>query len=102
MVRSSPTPATGVRQERMMSDQLNSRRRSSVRRLALTTAVIAATVFHATSSFAVGTAQQRAACTGDVLRLCFTSIGSDKAIIACMTENKDRLSKRCKATLPPI
>ncbi|MCZ7659424.1 MAG: hypothetical protein M5U07_16880 [Xanthobacteraceae bacterium] len=85
-----------------MSDQLNSGRHASLRRLALAAAVIVATVSQTTAGFAVGTARQRAACTGDVLRLCFTSIGSDRAIIACMTANKDRLSKRCKATLPPI
>jgi hypothetical protein len=42
------------------------------------------------------------ACMSDVMRLCLTSIGSDQAIISCMTRNKDNLSKRCKATLPPI
>jgi hypothetical protein len=70
--------------------------------MVLMAAVIAAAATQATASFAVGTAQQRAACTSDVLRLCFTSIGSNQAIIACMTANKDRLSKRCKSTLPPI
>jgi hypothetical protein len=72
-------------------------------RIALAAAVIGATLAGSTASFAnPGSSQQQTACMSDVIRLCFTSIGSDQAIISCMTRNKDNLSKRCKATLPPI
>jgi hypothetical protein len=70
--------------------------------IGLALAVICATMSFSTASFAVGTAQQRATCTGDVMRLCFASIGSDRAIIDCMTRNKDRLSWSCKKMLLPI
>ncbi len=72
-------------------------------RIAIAAAVIGATLACSTASFAnPGSSQQQMACMGDVMRLCMTSIGSDQAIISCMTRNKDNLSKRCKATLPPI
>ena len=48
-----------------------------------------------------GTAEQRAPCTPDVMRLCMGSIYSVKAIIACMSKNKDSLSDRCRSLLPP-
>lgn len=48
-----------------------------------------------------GTAEQRAACTPDVMRLCMGSIYSVKAIIACMSKNKDSLSDRCRSLLLP-
>lgn len=72
-------------------------------RIAIVTAVIAASLSYSTAGFAdPGSARQQMACMGDVMRLCFTSIGNDQAIIACMTRNKDNLTKRCKASLPPI
>jgi hypothetical protein len=72
-------------------------------RLAVTAAIVGATLSYSVPSFAnPGSARQQMACMSDVMRLCFTSIGSDQAIIACMTRNKDNLSRRCKATLPPI
>ena len=71
-------------------------------RIAAATAVICAILGSSTPSFAVGSAKQQMACMSDVMRLCLASIGSDQAIISCMTRNKDNLSKRCKATLPPI
>jgi hypothetical protein len=85
----------------MKVDQVNSGR--SFGRIVLAAAVIASTLSYSTASFAnPGSAVQQMACMSDVMRLCFTSIGSDQAIISCMTRNKDNLSKRCKATLPPI
>lgn len=72
-------------------------------RIAIIAAVTGSILAASTPSFAnPGNAQQQMACMSDVMRLCFTSIGSDQAIISCMTRNKDNLSKRCKATLPPI
>jgi hypothetical protein len=85
----------------MKVDQVNARQ--SFGRIAIAAAVIASAVSYSSASFAnPGSAKQQMACMGDVMRLCFTSIGSDQAIISCMTQNKDRLSKRCKSTLPPI
>jgi hypothetical protein len=87
----------------MKVDHVNSRTLKSFGRVAIAAAIIAASVSYSTASFAnPGSAKQQMACMGDVMRLCLTSIGSDQAIISCMTQNKDRLTKRCKATLPPI
>jgi len=84
--------------------QLRSRTQAALGHVGITFAIVVAVTIYSTSSFAaVGfSAKQRAACTGDVLRLCATSLSSNYAIIVCMTKNKDNLSKRCKATLPPI
>jgi hypothetical protein len=72
-------------------------------RAAVVAAIVGATLSFSTPGFAnPGSARQQMACMGDVMRLCFASIGNDQAIISCMTRNKDNLSKRCKATLPPI
>jgi len=87
----------------MNSTQRKCRTQQVLGRIAIAGAIVMSVTTFSTASFAVGTAKQRAACTSDVMRLCFTSVWSgDQAIIACMTQNKDRLSKRCKMTLPPI
>lgn len=49
-----------------------------------------------------GTADQREACTPDVLRLCYSSIFSVKAIISCMEEKKDQLSPACRKVFSAI
>jgi hypothetical protein len=54
-------------------------------------------LWYSTSSHALGTAQQRAACTPDVFRLCSSSIPSVSAIIACMEAKKSQLSPSCRA-----
>ena len=41
-----------------------------------------------TSSFAVGTPEQRAACTPDAFRLCSSQIPNIPAIVACLRQNK--------------
>jgi hypothetical protein len=72
-------------------------------RIVVAAAIAGAVLSFSTASHAnPGSARQQMACMGDVMRLCFASIGNDQAIISCMTRNKDNLSKRCKATLPPI
>jgi hypothetical protein len=72
-------------------------------RVVVAAAIVGATLSFSTASHAnPGSARQQMACMGDVMRLCLASIGNDQAIISCMTRNKDNLSKRCKATLPPI
>jgi hypothetical protein len=53
----------------------------------------------ATSSFALGTAEQRAACTPDALRLCSSQIPNIPAIVACLRQNKPNLSKPCQAAM---
>ena len=76
--------------------------RSALRNVVVAIAIAMAATSFSTASFAVGSAAQQAACTSDVMRLCLASLGSDSGIIACMTKNKDKLSARCKATLPPV
>ena len=76
---------------------------SLLSRTAIVAAVVSSFLACSTPSFAnPGSARQQMACMSDVMRLCFSSIGNDQAIISCMTRNKDNLSKRCKSTLPPI
>jgi hypothetical protein len=82
--------------------QMNWQTRPAFRHVGFAIAIVVATTTLSTASFAGPTPAQKAACTGDVIRLCLTSVGSDASIIACMTKNKDQLSARCKATLPPI
>ena len=51
------------------------------------------------SSFAAGTAEQRAACTPDALRLCSSEIPNIPRIVACLRANKPNLSKPCQTAL---
>ena len=53
---------------------------------------------HATTRIA--TAEQRAACTPDALRLCSKHIPSIPAITNCMKTNFENLSPACKAVFP--
>jgi hypothetical protein len=52
-----------------------------------------------TPSFAVGEAEARAACTGDVFRYCVSAIGSLDRIISCLKQQKPRISKPCQAVM---
>ena len=52
---------------------------------------------HSTSSFALGTDDQRAACTPDVFRLCGSDIPDVDRIVACLKKQKPNLSKECRA-----
>jgi hypothetical protein len=56
-----------------------------------------ALVSYSTSSFALGTAEEREACTPDVFRLCSSEIPNVDKIIACMKTKKSQLSPKCKA-----
>jgi hypothetical protein len=58
-----------------------------------------ALVTFSTSSFAIGTAEQRAACTPDALRLCSSEIPNIPRIVACLRQNKPNLSKPCQAAM---
>jgi hypothetical protein len=52
-----------------------------------------------TASFAIGSAEQRAACTGDVFRLCSSAIPNVDRIVACLKQQKTNLSKPCQAVM---
>ena len=52
---------------------------------------------YSTSGFALGTDDQRAACTPDVFRLCGADIPDVDRIVACLKKEKPNLSKECKA-----
>jgi hypothetical protein len=52
-----------------------------------------------TSSFAIGTAEQRAACTPDVFRLCSSEIPNVPKIVACLKQQKPNLSKPCQSVM---
>ncbi|MGH6846245.1 MAG: hypothetical protein ACREC0_02050 [Methylocella sp.] len=54
---------------------------------------------YATATFALGTAEQRIACTPDVFRLCSSEIPNVGHIIACMMTKKASLSQACRAAI---
>lgn len=56
-----------------------------------------AIVAFAKPGFAVGTAEQRAACTPDVFRLCGSEIPNVDRIVACLKKEKPHLSAGCRA-----
>jgi hypothetical protein len=70
-------------------------------KLSFAAAFVAATTTFATQSFAVGTAEERAACTPDVFRLCSSEIPNVDRIVACMKRQKANLSSACRAVFHP-
>jgi hypothetical protein len=54
------------------------------------------TLFSAGSAFALGTPEQRKACTPDVYRLCAGEIPNVRAITACLRRHKASLSEACR------
>jgi hypothetical protein len=48
-------------------------------------------------AFALGTPEQRKACTPDVYRLCAGEIPNVRAITACLRRNKASLTEACRA-----
>jgi hypothetical protein len=60
-------------------------------------AVGLAVSLYATTSLALGTSEQRAACTSDVFRLCSSEIPSVDRIVACLRKEKVNLSPGCQA-----
>ena len=52
-----------------------------------------------TSSFAIGTSEQRTACTPDVFRLCNSEIPNVDRIVACLKRERPNLSKPCRAVI---
>ena len=63
--------------------------------------LLAATTSFASQSLAVGSAEERAACTPDVFRLCSSEIPNVDRIVACMKREKTRLSPACRAVFHP-
>ena len=59
----------------------------------------AALATFSTSSFAIGTSEQRAACTPDVFRLCNSEIPNVDRIVACLKRERPNLSKPCQAVI---
>jgi hypothetical protein len=55
------------------------------------------TLASASSAFAIGTPEQRRACTPDVYRLCAGEIPNVRAITACLRRQKASLSEACRA-----
>jgi hypothetical protein len=53
-------------------------------------------LFATGSAFAVGTPEQRRACTPDVYRLCPGEIPNVRAITACLRRQKTSLSEACR------
>jgi hypothetical protein len=53
----------------------------------------------ASSAFALGTPEQRRACTPDVYRLCAGEIPNVKAITACLMRQKGNLSPACRSAM---
>lgn len=68
------------------------------RRLAATIG-LALTLISATSAFAIGTPEQRRACTPDVYRLCAGEIPDVGAITACLQRHRGNLSSACRAAM---
>jgi hypothetical protein len=54
-------------------------------------------LFASGSAFAVGTPEQRKACTPDVYRLCAGEIPNVRAITACLRRQKASLTDACRA-----
>ena len=60
-------------------------------------AIVLSALILPTTSFALGTDDERAACTPDVFRLCGSEIPNVDRIIACMRAKQASLSAPCKA-----
>ena len=60
-------------------------------------AILVGQVSVSAPALAQGTPQQRAACTGDALRLCAAEVPNVSRITSCMKANFSRLSAGCKA-----
>jgi hypothetical protein len=60
---------------------------------------VALTLISTVSAFALGTPEQRRACTPDVYRLCAGEIPNVRAITACLMRQKGNLSPACRAAM---
>jgi hypothetical protein len=73
---------------------------TKIRTALVGTAIAAALLASSAPGFAQGTAEQRAACTGDAFKFCSAHIPNVSAITTCMKANYSKLSAACKATAP--
>jgi hypothetical protein len=69
------------------------------KRIAIATLIIAPGF--AAPAWAQGTAQQRAACTPDVFRLCSEFIPDSDRITACLVSRQQELSDSCASVFSP-
>ena len=70
---------------------------STSRARRVSTAGLFFSLFAAGSAHAIGTPEQRKACTPDVYRLCAGEIPNVRAITACLRRQKGSLSGACRA-----
>jgi hypothetical protein len=70
-----------------------------IRRGVLGIAAVVALSFSATAGFAAGPsdAEKRAACTGDVMRFCFSLVPDMNRIEGCLRAHRPQLSPTCQA-----
>ena len=73
--------------------------RTPSRRASYALALAIAIAILPTRGMALGTPEQRAACTTDVFRLCGTEIPSVDHIIACLKKERPNLSEGCRAAV---
>ncbi|MCI0466207.1 MAG: hypothetical protein L0Y57_04270 [Beijerinckiaceae bacterium] len=72
-----------------------------VLRIAASLAAGICTSSYATASLALGTVEQRLACTPDVFRLCSSEIPNVEQIISCMKAKRPSLSQACRSVFNP-
>ena len=72
---------------------------NQIRKGVLGLSLVVALTLSATAGFVVGPseAEKRAACTDDVMRFCFSKIGNNGRIEACLRAHRPQLSGRCTA-----
>jgi hypothetical protein len=83
------------------SDMNRTNFRIVLRKTACSMAIGLALSSHASAGFMNATAEQRAACTPDVFRLCASAIPNVDNIIACMKAKKSSLSPTCSSVFNP-
>lgn len=64
------------------------------------TAIIALLLgLSATAAIAAGTEEERAACSPDARKFCKTAGSEEMAVLFCLKENREKLSKACRKVL---
>jgi hypothetical protein len=71
----------------------------TVKRIRNGLVLVAALVTFSSLSFAMGTSEQRAACTPDVFRLCSSEMPNVDRIVACLKRERANLSKPCQTVI---
>jgi Skp family chaperone for outer membrane proteins len=65
------------------------------------TAAFAAFILIAATASAQGTAEQRAACTGDAFQYCSAEIPNATRVEACLRKNMKKISAACRSQFRP-